>query len=311
MVANSLKRLMLIFITLLLSACAGMDGLGLDSATTTAAIPTAVVAVSATGTATLTPTPAITATPTLTPIPTRPACLAAGGEIVVDSLRTDLLNLPLNYRVYLPPCYYADNTTRYPVLYLIHGQTFTDDQWPRMGVTEVANAMIAAGEAAPFIMVFPHDRVWRQPSEDAFGEAVIESLIPLIDENYRTLRGRQFRAIGGLSRGASWAIHLGLSHYELFGTIGVHSLPIFWEDVPYIKEWLDTIPADQMPRFFIDVGTKDYEDIINSATWFKEQLDERGIANEWYMLEGYHDEDYWSGNLELYLEYYTREWRER
>ncbi|MBN2500916.1 MAG: esterase family protein [Anaerolineales bacterium] len=310
-----MKHLLLISVVFLLSACAGTEGLASDSggpaANTAAAIPTAVMAVSATRTATTMPTLAATATPALSLTPTRPACLNVGGEIIVDSLRTDLLNLPLNYRVYLPPCYHADNTTRYPVLYLIHGQTFTDDQWPRLGVAEVADAMIAAGEAPAFIMVFPHDRVWRQPSEDAFGEAVIEELIPLIDENYRTLRGRPFRAVGGLSRGASWAIHFGLSHPELFGTVGAHSLPVFWEDVPHVKAWLDEIPADQMPRFFIDVGTKDYEDIINSATWFKQQLDERDIPNEWYQLEGYHDEAYWSGNLELYLEYYTRLWGER
>ncbi len=143
----------------------------------------------------LTHLPSPSPSPTLTP--TRLACWQQGGRIVQDSLRTDLLPLPLEYRVYLPPCYDQQPDERYPVLYLIHGQNYNDDQWDRLGVDETADALIAAGEIPPLIIVMPRDRSWAQPTEDRFGQVLVDELLPFIDETYRTLPDRSHRAIGG------------------------------------------------------------------------------------------------------------------
>ncbi|HJW90842.1 MAG TPA: alpha/beta hydrolase-fold protein, partial [Anaerolineales bacterium] len=207
------------------------------------ASPTAAPSPSATPTYLPSPSPSPTAHPSATPAlinsPTPPACLKSSGRIEMGRLKTDLLRFPLEFRVYLPPCYAQHTEQRYPVLYLIHGQSYTDDQWDRLGADETADALIAAGEAPPFLIVMPRDRVWSQPTEDAFGQAVIEELLPWIDAHYRTMPAREYRAVGGLSRGASWAIHLGLSAWESFGAIGAHSLPVFWTDLPNIRKWLD------------------------------------------------------------------------
>ena len=72
----------------------------------------------------------------LTATPTLPACLKQPGQMVKKSLPTGLLRYPLEYRVYLPPCYAEQTERRYPVLYLFHGQGFKDDQWDRIGVDE-------------------------------------------------------------------------------------------------------------------------------------------------------------------------------
>ena len=66
-----------------------------------------------------------------------------------------MLPLPLSYRIYLPPCYDEMEDARYPVLYLIHGQNFNDDQWDRLGVDESADALIAAEEMSPLLIVMP------------------------------------------------------------------------------------------------------------------------------------------------------------
>jgi enterochelin esterase-like enzyme len=169
------------------------------------------------------------------------ACLARGGHLETSQVSSNLLKLPMEYRVYLPPCYDQQSERRYPVLYLIHGQNYNDDQWDRLGVDETLDGLVATGEIPPFIVVMPRDRSWAQPEVDMFGRVVMETLLPWIDKSYRTLPERRYRAIGGLSRGAGWAIHLGLSEWESFGAIGAHSLPVFWTDLPHLKEWLDTI----------------------------------------------------------------------
>jgi enterochelin esterase-like enzyme len=263
-----------------------------------------------TSTATLVPIPAGSPTPTIPPTQDYSACLARGGHLETSQVSSDLLKLPMEYRVYLPPCYDQQSERRYPVLYLIHGQNYNDDQWDRLGVDETLDGLVATGEIPPFIVVMPRDRSWAQPEVDMFGRVVMETLLPWIDKSYRTLPERRYRAIGGLSRGAGWAIHLGLSEWESFGAIGAHSLPVFWTDLPHLKEWLDTIPRAELPRIYLDLGDKDRPQISKSAVWFEDLLTGRDIPHEWHLYPGYHEEAYWQAHLEEYLRWYAAGWED-
>jgi enterochelin esterase-like enzyme len=201
------------------------------------------------------------------------------------------------YRVYTPPCYESNLNQRYPVLYLIHGQSYTDDQWDRLGMDETADRLISAGEISPLIIVMPRDRIWVPPPEDAFGESLITELIPEIDLQYRTRAKREYRAIGGLSRGGNWALHLGLQHWELFSTIGAHSTPSFVVDGPNrVRGWLEAIPQSRLPRIFMDVGESDrwLEQVMN----LEAVIGEAGVPHEWYLYPGYHEEEYWESHVE-------------
>jgi enterochelin esterase-like enzyme len=136
---------------------------------------------------------------------------------------------------------------------------------------------------------------------------LIYDLIPRIDTDYRTIPDRQYRAIGGISRGGNWAIHLGLSYWGFFGSIGAHSTPTFVTDGPkVIRAWLAEIPFDELPRLFLDAGEND--------TWlaytlkFEQVLDEEGIPHEWYLFPGYHEEEYWAAHLEQYIRWYAATW---
>ena len=263
----------------------------------------------ATTSATQIPPPTDLPTPATTPTQPTPACLGQGGRIETGQVRSDLLKLPMEYRVYLPPCYDNQSERSYPVLYLVHGQNYNDDQWDRLGVDETLDALVAAGELPPFIVVMPRDRSWAQPDEDMFGRVVMETLLPWIDQTYRTLPERRYRAVGGLSRGAGWAIHLGLSEWESFGAIGAHSLPVFWTDLPHLKEWLDAIPNAALPRIYLDLGDKDRVQISKSARWFEALLTEKDIPHEWHLYPGYHEEAYWQVHLEEYLRWYATGWQ--
>jgi len=268
----------------------------------------------ATGTATsaLFPTstsePSATATATITPTATSLACWTQGGRIEQASLKTDQIRLPLDYRVYLPPCYDQQPERRYPVLFLIHGQSYTDDQWDRLGVDETANRLVAAGEIAPFLIVMPRDRYGGQPSENNFARVVVEELLPLIDQDYRTLPNREDRAIGGLSRGGGWSIHIAITEWELFGALGAHSPAIFYQDAQFMRVYLDQIPEDSYPRIYLDIGDRDRPGLMSAVVWFEKLLNQWGIAHEWYLFSGFHSEGYWQDHLETYLRWYAREW---
>ena len=81
-------------------------------------------------------TPLPTSSPTATRVPSTPTatpltCLTQPGH--VNNGEIDSTNPPQLFLIYLPPCYDQKTNQRYPVLYLLHGQTYIDDQWVRLG----------------------------------------------------------------------------------------------------------------------------------------------------------------------------------
>lgn len=256
---------------------------------------------------TITPSPVPpTRTPTLTPTAAPAACLSQPGRVeegVLESTKP-----PQQFLIYLPPCYDQQTDSHYPVLYLLHGQTYTDDQWVRLGAARIADELIHSGEAAPFLIVFPDDRYWNLPPGPLFGERLIDALIPHIDQTYRTLDDRGHRALGGLSRGGGWTVNLGLTHPELFGMLGLHSPAVFTGDGGLIEDWVEAIPPDQVPRVWLDVGDQDRE--LGYARLFSGILAQYGILLEFHVYSGDHSEIYWGQHVEEYLRWYTQGWAE-
>ena len=81
---------------------------------------------------------------------------------------------------------------------------------------------------------------------------------------------------------------------------------MFLTDPPRIRVWLEQIPADQLPRIYLDIGDRDY--LMDKALWFEELLTELNIPHEWHLNLGRHEDVYWSSHLEEYLRWYTEEW---
>lgn len=233
-------------------------------------------------------------------------CLIQEGTVFDASMESVVYQAPVKFSIYLPPCYEQEPLTRYPVLYLLHGQTYDNHQWIRLGLPEVTDSLIINQNIYPMIIVMPNDPDWRQPDESPFGQMLINELIPYIDQTYSTLSERKYRAIGGLSRGASWALHLGLTEWQLFSRVGTHSLPVFADDNLFISKWLDSIPTGSYPQVYIDMGTQDPE--LNLARTVESTLTVRRIPHEWHMFVGAHEEAYWSRHLQNYLLWYACEW---
>ena len=257
------------------------------------------------------PSPAPSKTSTALPAtaipltPTPLACLTQPGRVEEGVLNE--FTPAQEFRVYLPPCYDEKPDEHYPVLYLLHGQTYTDDQWVRLGAVDAADTLIRSGRASPFIVVFPDDRYWNLPPGPGFGQRLVDELIPHIDATYRTLPDRKHRAIGGLSRGAGWALRLGLTEWKLCSSIGLHSLAVLQGDASDIEEWLKDIPPSARPRVFMDIGDNDPE--ISMARRVESQLNDYGITHEWHLYGGAHTEDYWGAHVEEYIAWYAKGWR--
>ena len=254
-------------------------------------------------TATQTPIPptlTVPPSPTSTPL----TCLSQPGELQTGEVPTE--GRPTAFIIYLPPCYEQFPELHYPVLYLLNGQTYTADQWVRIGAPEAADELIHSGQSIPFIMVFPEDRYWNLQQGTRFGQYLINDIIPYIDENYRTLADRTQRALGGLSRGGGWAFQVGISRPDLFGSLGLHSPAILSTDRAGLERRVRELSPNLWPRLYMDMGDNDREFAFNIQ--LEEWLTQYEVPHEWHLNTGAHDEEYWSAYVGEYIQWYAAGW---
>lgn len=249
--------------------------------------------------------------PTPTPLAassyaTPTACLEAG-EVKRYQLDSELMNGEQYLSVYFPPCYDENLDGGYPVLYLLHGQTFNDNMWLDLGAGKIADRLISSSESRPFLMVMPYEEFYyRQPDKTNFPQVFTDEIIPFVESSFNVCPERACRALGGISRGASWAARLGLQNWELFASLGLHSLPTFRGDLEELPDWLDEISDGSAPRIYLDTGRFDPE--VKTAYRFELVLNEKGILNEWHLNDGRHNTEYWSAHIQEYLQWYALGW---
>lgn len=225
---------------------------------------------------------------------TNNSCHEAQGKVIDVEIPTTILSETIDAKVYLPACY-DSSIQYYPVLYLLHGMDNVADQWVNIG------APLAANEGRiPLIIVMPHDRM-----EISFDTALVDEVVPFIDGNFRTIDNRNYRAIGGLSYGGGWAIHIGLSHPELFSRIAGHSPSLFIGDSPYLEYWAQHLPFGTL--ISIDIGNGDPM-LADNAQPIDTLLSDAGALHTFNIYAGGHTEEYWASHMSEYLEFYTADW---
>lgn len=240
-----------------------------------------------------------------TPTVKSQSCGETAGKIRDFKLSTKLLKYDLEAKIYLPPCYGSEKEREYPVLYMLHGMTDTDDQWIRLGLTDIADQLISSRLIQPMIIVMPYEISWQQtPEESNFDKAITDVLIPYIEKHYSVCTERDCRAIGGLSRGGNWAVDIGFANWQMFGAVGAHSTPLFYGETLRITQAVQSMPSLQdAPAVYVDAGKKDAN--LAQVEEFEQTLTELGVDHEYHINAGYHDDTYWSAHTEQYLLWYA------
>jgi enterochelin esterase family protein len=155
------------------------------------------------------------------------------GTVDHNTLHSAAYNDEHGFSVYLPPGYHK-STTRYPVLYLVHGGGDVYSSWVTAGAANVIlDNLIAQKKAVPMLVVmpfngndFPHLPVRPNPeggTHPEFEQYMTKELIPYVDSTYRTLTDRKHRAMAGLSAGGGATFNVGMKHLELFSQFGFFS----------------------------------------------------------------------------------------
>jgi enterochelin esterase family protein len=158
------------------------------------------------------------------------------GAVATVNYHSKLGKTERRMTVYTPPNY--NSKRAYPVLYLMHGAGGNDTDWTvNMRANYILDNLIEQGKVKPMIVVMPDTNVGTNPSttitQDQFiNTELMGTIIPYIEQNYRTLAGPQNRALAGLSAG-SFLARNGLfkdpdefSYYGLFSNGGMSTTQI-------------------------------------------------------------------------------------
>lgn len=226
-------------------------------------------------------------------------------------------------QVWLPPGYERAPGRRYPVLYMLDGETTFDSQFlgEELGVDETAQRLVKAGTIEPLIVVAVTSSESREEqltpvSQLVDGHAVgggaaryadylMKELKPLIDRRYRTRAGREDTAIGGLSLGGLMAMWLLLEHPGTYGAGLVISPSAWWGDEAIVKQAaMRAEPGVSAPRIWLDVGTKEPDDMTQGTRHLRDALIARGWAPTYLEVPGAgHDFTSWSARVESMLRF--------
>lgn len=172
--------------------------------------------------------------------------------------------------VYTPPGYEA-GSEKYPVFYLLHGASDSDDSWTSVGRANfILDNLIAAGKAKPMIVVMPAGHTTNPltprgttASPNEFDDDFVKDIRPYVESHYRVLTDRNSRAIAGLSMGGGQTLSISLAHLQDYGYIGVFSSGLFQRNLPewetQHKDILDDAAAKQgLKLFWFSTGADDF-----------------------------------------------------
>ena len=226
-------------------------------------------------------------------------------------------NLPGNqepYIVYLPPTYDAKKKGGYPVLYLLHGWTDDAAGWTATGRADlILDSLLAANKAVPMIVVMPlgygdytfvtGQGVWQRPAEvdrnaTLYEQMLTTEILPAVEHEYNVAKGRENRAISGLSMGGLETLTVGLHHPELFSYVAAMSAAIsgrkFDEHYPALTS-VDVAKKMNLKLLWVACGTGDglIEPNREFVTWAKA----KGLPVTAVETPGQHTWLVWRDNL--------------
>lgn len=245
-----------------------------------------------------------------------------GGSTAAANVST-LLNFSMpqlgrNRRIwiYLPPDY-DSSATHYRVLYMHDGQNVFDASTSFSGeweVDETLNTLFASGDAGCIVVAVDNGGVhrldeynpWVHPvygggEGDEYVDFLIYTLKPYVDQNYRTLPGREFTAILGSSMGGLISFYAALRNPEVFGRAGIFS-PAYWV-APASFSYPDLAGHPDPQRFFQLAGALEGNgSVAADAQTMHQELTNAGFGAAEIQTEvvsdGEHSEWFWAREFE-------------
>jgi len=165
--------------------------------------------------------------------------------------------------VALPP-EYGSSAARYPTLYFLHGLFENQRSWSERGGQQVLEGLWDQGEVGKFLVVLPDGGksfyVNSISGHERYEDFFIRELVPTLERKYRTVPNARARGISGTSMGGYGALHLGMSHPDVFGSASAHSAAL----IPRIP---NPTPAEGRWGFYARILQSPFGSPLNESYW--------------------------------------------
>jgi enterochelin esterase-like enzyme len=202
-------------------------------------------------------------------------------------------------RVYTPPNYNKHPDVRYPVLYLLHGTGDTEATWSDFGRAHVIiDNLLADKKALPMLIVMPDGHADLHEEEGIhqanfikFEKDLVESIMPFVEDEYRTVRGPEGRAICGLSMGGMQSLYLGLNHPDLFAWVGGMSGYVPDAEKMCPKAFVGDSINSKLKLLWHSIGKED--SLFSEYARFDGILEAHHIKRQFRVTEGAHEWRVW------------------
>lgn len=167
----------------------------------------------------------------------------------------------LNCEIFLPASFRADKNQEYPLLIM------NDAQDMEAVKLRISLERLYQQKSLPHLIVlavFPFDRMHEYGTRNfadyagrgkfskAYQDAVIQELLPFIQQKYKLMFCKENSAIAGFSLGGLSAFDLAWHHPEIFSKVGVFSGSFWWRSKPFKEEDPD---ADRIIHNYIEAAT--------------------------------------------------------
>lgn len=233
------------------------------------------------------------------------------GTVHMEIYKSSITGRYRNCWIYTPPGYEKNTDKRYPVFYMQHGGGENETGWLWHGkINYIMDNLIYEGRCKEMIIVMNCGYNFQSVGENRFilqdiGEVISKDCVPMIDEKYRTINSRDYRAIAGLSFGSIHARTTAFENLGLFSALGIFSGGFSYKsnDTAFVIDGLwdydysDTFASaetfnEKMHLLFIGMGDQEKE-MVEESKPKAEKLISQGYNIVCKTYPGYHEWDVW------------------
>jgi enterochelin esterase family protein len=234
------------------------------------------------------------------------------GTVRIETYESKTIGAPRTLWIYTPPGY-DRGSQRYPVFYLLHGSGNIESSWVLTGrANYVLDNLIAEGKAKPMIIVNPlgyaRQGVGLGPEKpaaaapaggqqtSAVAKDLLEDVIPFVEKKFRTAKGADNRAIGGLSMGGGQTVAIGFANPDLFHSIVVMSAGAQNADQTYPGFFANSAATNKKIKLlWVGAGKDDFA--LSGAKALDATLTAKGIKHIFRITDGRHEWNIWRFHL--------------
>ena len=243
---------------------------------------------------------------------------------IVDTVETYSPSMKKSIKaVVITPDNYA-GAKALPVVYLLHGHGGRYSDWIMR-----AKGFEKAADLYQMIIVCPDGNnswYWDSPVDPnyKYETYVSKELVEWIDGKYKTIKGREGRAITGLSMGGHGALYLAFRHQNVFGAAGsmsggvdIRPFPNNWNMPERLGKYAEKpdnwekntvinllhLLTPNSLALIIDCGTEDFFFKVNEN--LHKQLLQRNIPHDYITRPGAHNWPYWNNSIGFQLFYFN------